>query len=128
MWQASNPLAPLFVVVAELGSRPLLLPCTSFDNGEQQQSALKKSHEEDERRKNCNAFAVWHKYANVSVIIVATIAGDASVLWKQGERLIYADQTHVAKDFRASIVDNTSLILNGVDTQYTGMYQLKRLK
>jgi len=48
--------------------------------------------------------------------------GDATVVWKQGNRVIYADRVHIGKDLRASIVDNTSLVLTGVDTQYTGNY------
>ena len=47
------------------------------------------------------------------------------VVWKQGNRVIYADRVHIGKDLRASIVDNTSLVLAGVDTQYTGIYQIK---
>ena len=53
------------------------------------------------------------------------ISGDATVVWKQGNRVIYADRVHIGKDLRASIVDNTSLVLAGVDTQYTGIYQIK---
>ena len=52
-------------------------------------------------------------------------SGDATVVWKQGNRVIYADRVHIGKDLRASIVDNTSLVLAGVDTQYTGIYQIK---
>ena len=44
------------------------------------------------------------------------------MVWKQGERVIYADRVHIGKELRASIVDNTSLVLSGVDTQYTGKY------
>ena len=46
--------------------------------------------------------------------------GDATVVWKLGDRVIYADRVHIGKDLRASIIDNTSLVLTGVDTQYTG--------
>ena len=42
------------------------------------------------------------------------------MLWKQGERVIYADKVHIGRELRASIVDGTSLLLRGVDTQYTG--------
>ena len=42
------------------------------------------------------------------------------MVWKQGERVIYADRVHIGKELRASIVENTSLVLSGVDTQYTG--------
>ena len=48
------------------------------------------------------------------------ITGDATVIWKQGERVIYADKVHIGRELRASIVDETSLLLRGVDTQYTG--------
>lgn len=48
--------------------------------------------------------------------------GDATVVWKLGDRVIYADRVHIGKDLRASIIDNTSLVLTGVDTQYTGNY------
>ena len=52
--------------------------------------------------------------------VVSSLAGDATVVWKQGERVIYADRVHIGKELRANIVDNTSLVLSGVDTQYTG--------
>ena len=52
--------------------------------------------------------------------ITHLITGDATVLWKQGERVIYADKVHIGRELRASIVDGTSLLLRGVDTQYTG--------
>ena len=42
------------------------------------------------------------------------------MVWKLGDRVIYADRVHIGKDLRASIIDNTSLVLTGVDTQYTG--------
>merc|ERR1712004_216937 len=45
-----------------------------------------------------------------------------TVVWKLGDRVIYADRVHIGKDLRASIIDNTSLVLTGVDTQYTGNY------
>ena len=48
------------------------------------------------------------------------ITGDATVIWKQGDRVIFADKIHVSTEMRASIVDRTSLLLRGVDTQYTG--------
>lgn len=48
--------------------------------------------------------------------------GDATVIWKQGDRVIFADKIHVSTEMRASIVDRTSLLLRGVDTQYTGNY------
>ena len=55
-----------------------------------------------------------------SLIIFFQISGDSTVVWKQGNRVIFADRVHIGKDLRASIVDNTSLVLTGVDTQYTG--------
>ena len=58
------------------------------------------------------------------VLVVCTllflITGDATVIWKQGDRVIFADKIHVSTEMRASIVDRTSLLLRGVDTQYTG--------
>ena len=42
------------------------------------------------------------------------------MIWKQGDRVIFADKIHVSTEMRASIVDRTSLLLRGVDTQYTG--------
>ena len=55
-----------------------------------------------------------------SLILFFLISGDSTVVWKQGNRVIFADRVHIGKDLRASIVDNTSLVLTGVDTQYTG--------
>ena len=54
------------------------------------------------------------------LILFFCISGDSTVVWKQGNRVIFADRVHIGKDLRASIVDNTSLVLTGVDTQYTG--------
>ena len=34
--------------------------------------------------------------------------------------MIFADKIHVSTEMRASIVDRTSLLLRGDDTQYTG--------
>ena len=61
----------------------------------------------------------------IIIALFFLILGDATVVWKQGNRVIYADRVHIGKELRASIVDNTSLVLAGVDTQYTGMYQIK---
>ena len=49
------------------------------------------------------------------------------MVWKQGERVIYADTLHVGIELRASIVDETSLLLRGVDTQYTGKLRPKKM-
>ena len=75
----------------------------------------------------CTSFAF---YANTPhslpllLLVVCTllflITGDATVIWKQGDRVIFADKIHVSTEMRASIVDRTSLLLRGVDTQYTG--------
>ena len=46
------------------------------------------------------------------------------MVWKLGDRVIYADRVHIGKDLRASIIDNTSLVLTGVDTQYTGKLKI----
>jgi hypothetical protein len=51
---------------------------------------------------------------------VSFVPGDATVVWKQGERVIYADNVRIGKDLRIAVVDDTSLLISGVDTQYTG--------
>ena len=56
----------------------------------------------------------------VDCTLLFLITGDATVIWKQGDRVIFADKIHVSTEMRASIVDRTSLLLRGVDTQYTG--------
>ena len=75
----------------------------------------------------CTSFAFYANtlpFPPLLLLVVCTllflITGDATVIWKQGDRVIFADKIHVSTEMRASIVDRTSLLLRGVDTQYTG--------
>ena len=46
--------------------------------------------------------------------------GDATVLWKQGERVISAGSVQVRKDARMALVEAASLRITGVDVADTG--------
>ena len=74
-------------------------------------------------RNNENCFGSINNTGDIAIEIhnrILCISGDATVLWKQGERVIFADKVHIGREVRASIIDETSLLLRGVDTQYTG--------
>ncbi len=45
-----------------------------------------------------------------------------TVLWKQGETVITVGHITVRRDLRISVVNTTSLFVNGTDTLYSGNY------
>jgi hypothetical protein len=51
-------------------------------------------------------------------------SGDATVLWKQGDRVISAGPVQVRKDARITLVEAQNLRISGIDVADTGQTNL----